>query len=140
MEKVQVFLDTDVVISALFSEKGASYQIIKNSLIIKIISFTVRKEIKEVSKRLEIKSQKVKKILKDISCQSLKTTKKEILKNYKKFVFDESDSHVVAGIDKTKIKFLLTHNLRHYKTDKIKAELDILVFKPGNFLQYLRSI
>lgn len=56
MAKIQVFLDTDVVIASFLSKAGASYEIIKNS-----------------------------------------------------------------------------------KVDKIKNELGVLVIKPGNFLQYLRS-
>lgn len=140
MGKIQIFLDTDVVISALLSKTGASYEVIKNPKVIKIVSKTVQKEIKEVTKKLNIGNQETDRILKNISVTSLNLTKKEILEKYKKFVFDEKDSHVVAGANRAKSKFLLTHNLRHYQVDKINAEFGILVLKPGNFLQYLRSL
>ncbi|MBU1127298.1 PIN domain-containing protein [Patescibacteria group bacterium] len=140
MGKIQVFLDTDVVISALLSKTGASYELIRNPLISKIISKTVKKEIEEVKKRLNIDNRKVEKLLERISTASLNLTKKEVSEEYKKFVLDEKDSHVVAGANKTKSKFLLTHNLKHYRVNKINTEFGILVLKPGMFLQYLRSL
>ncbi|OGY19300.1 MAG: hypothetical protein A3A65_04225 [Candidatus Chisholmbacteria bacterium RIFCSPLOWO2_01_FULL_49_14] len=140
MAKIQVFLDTDVVISALLSQTGASYEILNNPQIIKNISKTVKKEVKEVVKRLNIKSQKVKVIYTKIKTSSLHLTKKQVLERYGYFVIDEKDSQIVAGAERAKTKFLLTYNLKHYRVDKIKAELGITVVKPGNFLQYLRSI
>jgi len=140
MGKIQVFLDTDVIISALLSKTGASYELIKNFKVAKMVSKTVQKETNEVAKRLNLDQQKNKIIFKNINVAPLNLTKKEVLEKYEKFVFDEKDSHVVAGADKTRVKFLLTHNFRHYQVDKIKAELGIIVLRPGNFLQYLRSL
>ena len=140
MGKIQVFLDTDVVISALLSKTGASYELIKNPEVSKIVSKTVQKEINEVTKRLNIDKRETKRIFKNIRATPLNLTKKEVFEEYKKFVFDEKDSHVVAGANRAKSRFLLTHNLKHYQVDKIKAEFGILVLKPGNFLQYLRSL
>lgn len=140
MGKIQVFLDIDVIISALLSKQSASYKVIKNHKIIKTISNSVQEETKEVAKRLDINSSNIKQISKYIKTTPPNLTKGEVLRQYKKFVFDKEDSHIVAGADRTKSKFLLTHNIRHYKTDKIKAGLGIIVLKPGNFLQYLRSL
>lgn len=140
MGKIQVFLDTDVIISALLSQTGASVIVIKNPKIIKIVSKTVQKEVNEVAKRLNIDNQKIEGIIKNIRVNSLNLTKNEILAEYKKFVSDKKDSHVVAGAKRLKLRFLLTHNLKHYQVDKIKAQLGIIVLKPGNFLQYLRSL
>jgi len=140
MGKIQVFLDTDVVISALLSKKGASYQLVSNPKLVKIVSKSVGDEILEVAKRLGIKKQRVQGLVKSIKTISLSLTKKEILTTYRDFVHDETDAHVVAGASKERlVGFLLTHNLRHYKVDMIKTKLGILVIKPGNFLQYFRS-
>lgn len=139
MAKIQVFLDSDVIISSLLSKTGASHEIAKNSKVNKIISKFVEREIKEVSKRLKIKKTNVKKVLQNTKQVSIDLTKENIVKKYKKYVFHEQDSHVVAGAYKSKSRFLLTHNTRHYKVNKIRNELGILVMKPGYFLQYLRS-
>lgn len=140
MGKIQIFLDADVVVSALLSKSGASYELIKNPKVLKTVSKTVKKEVEEVTKKLNIDSERPERVLKKINVTSLNLTKKEVLEKYNKFVFDKKDSHVVAGANRAKSKFLLTHNLRHYRVNKINAELGILVLKPGNFLQYLRSL
>lgn len=140
MGQVKVFLDTDVVISALLSKTGVSYETIENSKVKKTISKIVKKEVEEVAKKLDIDPQNVKKVLNKIDIISLKLTKEKLLRNYKKYVLDDKDSHVVAGVNISKSKFLLTHNVRNYKIDKINADFGIIVLKPGNFLQYLRSV
>ncbi len=140
MAKIQAFLDTDIIIASLLSEKGASYGIIKNPTIDKIVSEFIEKETEEVCKRLNIDIKNSENVFKDMKILSIGSTKPSILKNYKDFVFDENDTHVIAGAHKSKSKFLLTHNIKHFKIDRIKAKLGIITLKPGNFLQYLRSI
>ena len=140
MAKIQVFLDTDVIISSLISNTGASYEVINHPKIEKIISKTVVKEVNEVSKRLNIADQYTKTTLKKVTTISLGITKNNLKKNYQEYIFDEKDSHVVAGAHRSKSKFLLTHNIKHYKVNSVEIDLGIMVIKPGNFLQYLRSI
>ena len=140
MGKVSVFLDTDVIISSLLSRTGASYNVINNPKIEKEITSSIEKEVKEVSKRLNISEQYTNKTLKKVRVMTIGMTKNDLMKNYKDYVIDEEDIHVVAGAHKSKSKFLLSHNSRHYKINKIEIDLGILVIKPGNFLQYLRSI
>ena len=140
MARIQVFLDSDVIVSSLLSRTGASYEVIKNSPTKKFASLTVKEEVSEVAKRLKIKNQKVLRVFGSVKLISIKLTKQEILKNYQKYVFDEEDSHVVAGAKISQARFLLTHNLKHYKVDDISANLGIIVLRPGSFLQYLRSI
>ena len=140
MEEIQIFLDTDVVISAILSKTGASFELTKNSFLRKTISKTVKQEIEEVVRRLKINISEARRVLRNIKVVSLNIGKIDILKNYKKYVFDEEDAHVVAGAHKLRSRFLLSHNLKHYRVDKIKSDLKIIVEKPGYFLQYLRSL
>ena len=137
MGKIKVFLDSDVVVSALLSQTGASYDILKNPQIGKTISETIRTEVIEVAKRLNI-SFTDEKVFKEMEVISLKIDKTRLVKNYLPYVLDEEDSHVVAGASKAKVRFLLTHNIKHYHTEKIKRDLGIITIKPGMFLQYLR--
>lgn len=55
-----------------------------------------------------------------------------------KYVYDIDDSHIVMGAQKSNSKFLLTYNIKDYNIDLIKKDFDIIVFKPGIFIQYLR--
>lgn len=137
---LKCFVDTDVIISALLSTAGASYTLIKTPKIKKIISQNVEEETREVAKRLKIHRQKIKNLLKVIKPIKLNLAKSMLLQKYEKFTIDEKDCHIVAGAHKSKSKFLLTHNIKHYKVDKINNNLGIKVLKPGAFLQYLRNI
>lgn len=139
MAEIQVFLDTDIIISALLSSKGASYILMNDAKVKKIISNTITEEVIEVSSRENISKETAKIILKKVQIFSLYLSKGKLLKKYSKYVFDEEDSHVIAGAHISKSEFLLTHNMRHYCVAKIRNDLGIKVMKPGEFLQYLRS-
>lgn len=139
MEEIKVFLDTNVLISALLSGKGASSYLINKTKINKIISETIKEEVNEVSKRENISKETARAILKKIKKTTLSLSKEKLLKSYSKYVLDKEDSHVVAGAYISKSDFLLTHNIKHYHAVKIKNDLGIKVMRPGDFLQYLRS-
>jgi len=139
MAKIKVFLDTDVVISSLLSKTGASHEVINSSKIEKFISKQVKKEVLEVSKRYNISTQEIEFVFKNTGLISLKISKKSLINDYGEYVSDEQDTHVVFGALKAKVKFLLTHNTKHYNIEKIRKDLDLQILKPGNFLQYLRS-
>ncbi len=138
MDSIKVFLDSDVIISALLSTRGASFEILNNLQITKFISESIKLEIKEVSKRLGINNFNTK-LLSNLEVIKINLTKERLVENYVPFVIDQEDSHVVAGAVKAKVNFLLTHNLKHYRVNKIKDQFHIITMKPGLFLQYLRS-
>ena len=96
-------------------------------------------EVQIVSKRHGISVNKVEQLLNNVKLNELKLSKSKITNQYSKYVLDEHDSHVIAGAIEVNAKFLITYNLKHYNIDKIKADFGIVVLKPGNFLQYLRS-
>jgi len=140
MGEIQVFLDADVVISAMLSETGASHAIINNRKVKKIISNGILKEVEASVTKLNISPQVARDLLKKIRIIQLKTSKEIIIKKFRRYVYDEEDAHVIAGAVISKFRFLLTYNLRHYEINKINSDLGIVVFKPGYFLQYLRSL
>ena len=126
-------------IFSLLSASGASFAIILSPNIEKIISKSVEMEVQIVSKRHGISVNKVEQLLNNVKLNELKLSKSKITNQYSKYVLDEHDSHVIAGAIEVNAKFLITYNLKHYNIDKIKADFGIVVLKPGNFLQYLRS-
>ncbi|MBI2009569.1 MAG: PIN domain-containing protein [Candidatus Chisholmbacteria bacterium] len=139
MGQVKVFLDSDVLVSALLSKTGASFKILQNSKITKIISKTIKKEIIDVATRSNINLPS-KDIFQSLKIITLKLEKPRLSQRYFPYVLDQEDSHVLAGAHKTKVKFLLTHNLKHYQVAKIRNDFGVSVMKPGLFLQYLRSL
>ncbi len=136
MEQIKVFLDSDVIVSAILSSKGASFEILQNTHIKKVISEVIRAEVTEVMERLKISSGES--MLQGITIMKHTVKKTRIAQMYIPYVLDEEDSHVVAGAHRSTARFLLTHNVKHYHVEKIKQDFNVITMKPGVFLQYLR--
>lgn len=136
-----VFADSDVVISSLLSEKGAAYFLFKEKNISYFISDISYTELTRVCKRMAIVKGKldilVKKHLRLVHLSTSLTQAKE---TYKAYVMDLNDAHIVAGAVTAKARFLLSYNLRHFRTDAIKRDFNMIVYPPASFLQYLRSL
>lgn len=127
---MKVFIDSGVVISSLISNTGAAFKLINSEHeLIRIISNLSVKELRIVMGRLSIK-----KPLPHFSIQKIKKVDK-----YAAYSTDKNDAHIIAGTHQSGARFLITYNLKHYKSEKIKRELNIIVITPGAFLQYLRS-
>ncbi|MFH1281086.1 MAG: PIN domain-containing protein [Candidatus Beckwithbacteria bacterium] len=130
MKKVRkIFLDSDVIISALISKKGAASWLINETKVKKIISNTV---LVEVTSRLNelIKKNKIK---------IIKINKSDV-KESEQYVNDKNDAHVLAGAVKAEVTFLLSYNLKDYKLETIKRNLDIIIYRPAQYLQFFRSL
>ena len=139
--KITAFVDSDVVISSLISKLGAAYFLINETSLKFFISNISLKELKVVVKKLGLKNEALERLVKkQFYITSLKTDLKKIEEKYKDHVMDINDSHIIAGVVKSKVKFLITYNLRHFNVDKIKRDFDILIMTHARFLQYLRSL
>lgn len=137
---LKVFVDSDVVISALLSSTGAAYVLLNNSYSTCFISNLSLAELKIVIKRLKIDSAKLDHLIKN-QFQVIKLNKQlnQIKSEFGIYTLDPNDSHVIYGAQQAKATFLISYNLKHFKLDKIKQDFDIIATTPGNFLQYLRS-
>jgi predicted nucleic acid-binding protein len=140
MKPIKVFLDSDVVISALLSSTGAAFLLINHSLPVKFISNFSKQEIIAVANRLKISPAKTKRVLQNLSLINLKQSLAQIKKTYKIYVKDVDDSHIIAGAVAAKTRFLLSYNLKHYHTHLIKKDFDLIIYTPAQFLQYTRSL
>lgn len=134
------FVDSDVIISSLLSNKGASSFLFNQTNIDFCISSLSIKELKIVVKRLGIENHKLDKLIeKRLKIVSLNETKREIEKKYRNYVLDQNDAHIVAGAHTAKVRFLISYNLKHFRKEKIKEDFNLILLTPANFLQYLRS-
>ncbi|MBI5123366.1 PIN domain-containing protein [Candidatus Roizmanbacteria bacterium] len=136
----KIFLDSDVVISSLISDLGASHRLINNVSSIYFISDASYKELLSVVKKLGLEVNKLKNLVKDrLRVIKLQKDKKGAMEDYKNFVKDLNDAHIVAGAVEAKVNFLITFNLKDFEINKIKAKHNIQIMTPGMFLQFLRS-
>lgn len=134
------FIDSDVIVSSLLSTKGASFFLFSQTKSKFFLSSLSVKELQIVIKRLGIEKHRLDTLVeKRLKTVVLKETRQKIEEKYQNYVFDQNDTHIVAGAVTAKVKFLLSYNLRHFKKDKIKEDFKIILLTPASFLQYLRS-
>lgn len=137
MKRKKVFLDSDVIISSLISDKGAAYFIIHEIDLQLFISNKSNEEMEKVCDRLSLSRDRLKELIKKkLNAVQLKG----INKDFKNYTLDPFDEHVIAGAKKAKSRYLLSYNIKHFKVDKIFQDLNIVVITPARFLQYLRSL
>lgn len=143
MTPTRVFLDSDVIIASLLSEKGASYFFLHDvgfaNIDFFITDFSLL-EIQEVIKRHPIEAEKLSELVeKRLTVKKLDQASSK-LKRMQEYVSDDNDMHIIAGASQVKVKFLITYNITDFKIDLIHKAFDIKVIRPAGFLQYLRSL
>lgn len=139
----RIFVDSDVIIAALLSQEGASHLFLFGikKPIQPYISTVSLKELKIVTKRIKIEQKLLDKLVKKIfTIVKIKETFSKIIDKYSSYVHDRYDAHIVAGAVESKSRFLITYNIKDYKIENIKRAFGIIIFKPAQYLQYLRSI
>ncbi|MDO8573184.1 MAG: PIN domain-containing protein [Candidatus Daviesbacteria bacterium] len=138
----KVFVDSDVIVSSLISSLGAAYFLLNQARGLEFfISNISQKELIGVADRLKIDQAKLEKLFqKRFKKVFIKEKLEEIELNYSEYTIDPDDAHIIAGASKSKASFLISYNIRHFKTDKIKKDFNIAVMTPASFLQYLRSV
>lgn len=139
-DRIKVFFDSDAVISSLLSRKGTSYILTKKDRLVRFISNLSNKELLKTTKKLNIPVFNLNvHIKKNFNQIIIKESIKEIKRKYYDYTSDENDAHIVGGAVKSRAKFVVTFNKKHYSENKIKNSLGISIMTPGEFLQYLRS-
>jgi len=139
-----VFVDTDVVISSLISKTGAANLLLTKASGKKggsklFISNISRKEAQKVATRLGLKKADLEIIGKNLNTVNLNESNKKLKKDFKDYVYDINDAHIVAGAKAANARFLLSYNIRDFKQEKIHKDFNLTILTPAQFLQYLRS-
>lgn len=137
--QLEVFFDSDVIISSLISSKGAAYLLLNTTAVKPIISDIQKEELSIVAKRLNLDLDRLNSLIeKKFRVIEVKISHLGIKRLYLKYVLDPNDDHIVAGIAAAKPTFFVSYNLRHFKIDKIKTDFKAISLTPAKLLQYLR--
>lgn len=138
---IRVFVDSDVVISSLISQKGAAYILMHDIRINRFISDISFSELKRVTDVLQLSQNAMEKCVKT-QCKIviIADKKSTMLKRFAIYTSDTKDEHIVLGAKQANAKFLVTYNTKHFRTDKIREDLGIIVLTHAFLLQYLRSL
>lgn len=137
--RLEIFFDSDVIISSLISNKGAAHLLLNSSAITPNASNIQQQELSIVAKRLNLNLKRLNSLIKDkFRILKIRIFNPEIKKRYLKYVLDPNDAHIVAGIAIAKPSFFVSYNLRHFRIDNIKTDFKSISLTPAQLLQYLR--
>jgi predicted nucleic acid-binding protein len=139
---IRVFVDSDVIISSLISLSGAAFLLLNKTKDVELYlsNFSVT-ELERVTKRLDIKSEKLNSLIETrISCIEIEQSYEAVQKQFAEYVRDTHDAHVVAGAKHVEAAFLISYNIRHFEAEKLRRDFQLILLTPGTFLQYLRSL
>lgn len=128
MKKRKIFVDSDVVLSSLISNKGAAYFLLNEAYLDLYISDISFGELERGVEKLNLNKN------------SLKEATEKIKLKFGNYVLDINDAHIVAGARKSKAKLIISYNIKDFNVSKLKKDLKIIIQTPSQFLQYLRSL
>ncbi len=142
MKLIRVFVDSDVVIASLMSTTGAADMLLHNTegIELYVSNFSVE-ELERVVSRLKLDQEKLHKLLNTrFSFVKINQPLKKIREEFADYIRDINDAHIVAGAKEAKVTYIVTYNIRHFETNKLSQDFQIILLTPGLFLQYLRSL
>ena len=124
---IRIFVDSDVIISSLISRTGAAFLLMHDARIDRFISDVSFAELKRVVGVLHLSLKDLQKLV-ETQCNvvTIGESKRDV-KRMTEFTRDMNDAHIVLGASKAKVKFLVTYNLKHYRIEKIREDLRIIV-------------
>lgn len=139
---MRIFIDSDVVIASILSERGASYFLLHAPLHVdRYISNYSLSELSVVIKRKSLDYNSLDMLLASgVEVFQMRENLNSIKRKFNKYTLDIDDCHIIAGCINSSSTFLITHNTKHYKTELIKRDFGIITMKPGRFLQYVRGL
>ncbi len=138
---VRVFVDSDVIISSIISQKGAAYLLMRDSRITRFVSDVLIAEVTRVASILNLSQTELRRMVHKQCTKVVLGAKKEtLLKRVDAYCRDDNDRHIVAGAKAAKARFLVTYNIKHFNVENIREELGIIVLPPAFLLQYMRSL
>lgn len=139
---IKVFIDSDVIISSLISASGAAYALLHDTDAVQLhISNFSTLELEKVVNRLQLDSEKLQAVISArFAIITVSQSYKKVQERYATYVRDIDDAHIVAGAKEAKVTFLVSYNIRHFESEKLRQDFQIILLTPGLFLQYLRSL
>lgn len=138
---IRAVLDTNVLLSALRSQDGASFQIVdrlERGEFVLVLSQTVLAEYDEVLNRelipLGYPAAAIGVFLDDM-CRAVEIHRPS---GFWKTALPDADDEALAQLAmESKIDYLVTHNVRHFPSERLSA---VRVVDPKTFLHILRQL
>ncbi len=140
-----LFLDTSVVMAAVFSPRGGSFGIIelaRDGIIDLVITELVVKEAyRKVNQKYgQIEVTMLSQLLFEHKLNINPSPTDHELRQYDRLIADLNDRHILAGATKYKVDSLITFDRKHFFTETLqRANLGFIIELPNQFLTRYRK-
>ncbi len=140
-----LFLDTSVILAAVFSSRGGSAGILdlvrKNFLKIIITEAVVIEAHRKIQKKYGVKElATLEKVLTGFQASIKSTPPKAEWKKFDKYITDQDDRHILASADIYTVDYLVTLDKKHFFTEEIgRVPSKFKIHTPHTFLTDFRE-
>ncbi len=140
MKKIKIFIDSNVLIAGLASDKGASHKLLKLIEARMIEAYFCQLIFEEVERNLKKKLPESLPYLygaiKILSLNNLPTSRK-LDKKLNRFFPKKSDQTIFETANKIQLDFFVTLNRKHFHTRDVKKLAHFKICTPAQFLDDL---
>ena len=136
----KVFLDANVIFSAVYSETGGSAYILELAKKDRIKLYSSRLAIKEAERNLREKAKaeavlKFYDLLSEIHIELVDVSRAKAKESFSDLV-GEKDSPILASAIASKANFLITLDKKHFLNQKVlNANLTVKIINPSQFIE-----
>ncbi len=143
MEKLRVFLDSNILISGLYSEKGGPGIIVDHFITGKIAIIISQKVLNETIEVLSEKLQEIipflKKFLLSYPPEIVKDAKAESIKKWSGLI-NEEDAIILESAVSCKPDYFITGDNHFFNDPLIKKKSGLKILRPESFVKILKKI
>lgn len=143
MEKLKIFLDSNVLISGLYSEKGGPDIILDHFIAGKISIIISQKVLNEVIEVLSEKLQKMLPFLQEFLLsyppEIIKDAKPENIKKWSGLV-NEDDAMILESAMSCQPDYFITGDKHFFSGSLIEKRSDLKILRPKSFVDILKKI
>lgn len=144
MKKLNIFLDSSVLIAGVLSERGAAHALLSLGESEEILLTVSEMVIIESERSIALKSPRTIPIFRNsIVTSNLEIMRDPSAKEVKANLYlisDPNDVPILLAAMKAKVDYLATHNRKHFLDDPKVAEMSGLrIGTPGDVLAWLRE-
>jgi putative PIN family toxin of toxin-antitoxin system len=141
-ERWQVFLDTNVLISGLFSQTGASSAILDLGEAEEIVVVLSAQVLVEADRVFSAKFPQIlegyRRFIKNLAPHLVEDPQPKVVANAQKII-EADDAPILAAVKESGVDYLVTLNTRHFHTPKVRAYLPCPILTPAEFITVFRK-
>lgn len=143
LRRLRVLLDTSVVIAGILSPEGGAGAILEACRLGLIELHLTPGIISEATEKFLGKfpelAQLFEKTLKELNPKVIADPPPKTIRQAAKIIADPDDAPILAAAQNTPVDYLITLDIKHFLTEKVKDAATFSIVTPGKFLEAFRA-